>query len=166
MLNHFTWTNKDHYLHFLHISTHRSEHAVGVSPWYAEGSPCCSFDVLVVLLPKAFSGPSGRCHVASLLCCVLQNAASFWIIHFVFAFFSFLPSIDDHSRVKLRPLPGKDSKHSDYINANYVDVSQKCFPKPVSDKWRVLLRRLNVFSYCTELSWKTQPIQCGRRLNY
>ncbi len=30
---------------------------------------------------------------------------------------------DDHSRVKLRPLAGKDSKHSEYINANYVDVS-------------------------------------------
>lgn len=30
---------------------------------------------------------------------------------------------DDHSRVKLRPLAGKDSKHTDYINANYVDVS-------------------------------------------
>ncbi|XP_075952856.1 receptor-type tyrosine-protein phosphatase gamma-like [Anarhichas minor] len=27
----------------------------------------------------------------------------------------------DHSRVKLRPLAGKDSKHTDYINANYVD---------------------------------------------
>lgn len=32
-------------------------------------------------------------------------------------------SLDDHSRVKLRALAGKDAKHSDYINANYVDVS-------------------------------------------
>lgn len=32
-------------------------------------------------------------------------------------------SADDHSRVKLRALAGKDAKHSDYINANYVDVS-------------------------------------------
>ncbi len=32
-------------------------------------------------------------------------------------------SSDDHSRVKLRLLAGKDSKHTDYINANYVDVS-------------------------------------------
>lgn len=32
-------------------------------------------------------------------------------------------SPDDHSRVKLRALAGKDAKHSDYINANYVDVS-------------------------------------------
>lgn len=28
--------------------------------------------------------------------------------------------------MKLRPLAGKDSKHSDYINANYVDVSDVC----------------------------------------
>lgn len=34
-----------------------------------------------------------------------------------------VPSLDDHSRVKLRALAGKDAKHSDYINANYVDVS-------------------------------------------
>lgn len=32
-------------------------------------------------------------------------------------------SPDDHSRVKLRALAGKDAKHSDYMNANYVDVS-------------------------------------------
>jgi len=29
---------------------------------------------------------------------------------------------DDHSRVMLKPLPGK-LRMSDYINANYIDVS-------------------------------------------
>ena len=48
-------------------------------------------------------------------------------LHKVFILFIFhvnmsMLSLDDHSRVKLRALAGKDAKHSDYINANYVDV--------------------------------------------
>ncbi|TRY97483.1 hypothetical protein DNTS_008214 [Danionella cerebrum] len=41
----------------------------------------------------------------------------------------------DHSRVKLRPLAGKDSKHSDYINANYVDGPLK---STFEDFWRMV----------------------------
>lgn len=40
----------------------------------------------------------------------------------IYTSLSIPPPLDDHSRVKLRALAGKDAKHSDYINANYVDV--------------------------------------------
>lgn len=54
-----------------------------------------------------------------------------------------VPSVDDHSRVKLRALAGKDAKHSDYINANYVDVS--C-TKHAGPGYRCLFEILTVVS--------------------
>lgn len=49
---------------------------------------------------------------------------------------------DDHSRVKLRALAGKDAKHSDYINANYVDVS---VGRDSADKYIILSLNINIY---------------------
>ena len=58
---------------------------------------------------------------------------------------------DDHSRVKLRPLTGKDAKHSDFINANYVDVSQQI---DVLSTFYLSLCMLNVLSDVIQLKWE------------
>lgn len=60
--------------------------------------------------------------------------------------------------MKLRALAGKDAKHSDYINANYVDVS--------STSHLTLLKVY--FSFFLFLKWKgceSEPLQLNSDLN-
>lgn len=67
-------------------------------------------------------------------------------------------SLDDHSRVKLRALAGKDAKHSDYINANYVDVS---FYQPLDIFTQVpfVFWVWEVCVCCMVLSWMKQLLK-------
>lgn len=51
----------------------------------------------------------------------LRNSADLFTSLTIFVSFSFPISVDDHSRVILQPI--EDDPSSDYINANYIDVS-------------------------------------------
>lgn len=54
-----------------------------------------------------------------------RNVSMFWFQYFSIFFWTFFSFSDDHSRVVLNTV--EDLEGSDYVNANYIDVSEHLF---------------------------------------